>query len=273
MGKEEKGKQVRAEVTEKDSCLSEEGAEREEKVNGLAASGFETAKRLTSEIEDGISDAVCELLYRLARDVPEAQVIVEVGRGKGKSTIWLAKGSEAGNRNNVYSFSSQKESLDHVKASGENMNTEFTASLEKAGVQNALISFYPDHEETARRWKKKIGLLWVNTSGEYEDVKEILLSWERHLSTDAMVVVHGCDQRGTGQVIKEHVGSLGDLMHKQSVDATMVLTFDKCMHYWIINSHEIGLCKYCGRTRNFKRMRSESSQMETWKRGNDRKSN
>ena len=273
MRKEEKGRQARAEVTEKDGCLSEEGAERIEVVSGLAASEFETVKRLTSEIEDGISDAVCELLYRLARDVPEAQVIVEVGRGKGKSTIWLAKGSEAGNRNNVYSFSSQKESLDHVKASGENMNTEFTASLEKAGVQNALISFYPDHEETARRWKKKIGLLWVNTSGEYEDVKEILLSWERHLSTDAMVVVHGCDQRGTGQVIKEHVGSLGDLMHKQSVDATMVLTFDKCMHYWIINSHEIGLCKHCGRTRDFKRMRSESSQTDTRKRVNGRTSN
>ena len=51
------------------------------------ANEVESVRQLTSEIEGCISDAEGELLYRLAKAVPEGQAIVEVGRGKGKSTV------------------------------------------------------------------------------------------------------------------------------------------------------------------------------------------
>jgi hypothetical protein len=37
----------------------------------------------------------------------------------------------------------------------------------------------------------------------------------------------------------------------------MVMKIDECIHHWIIDANEIGVCRYCGRTRNFKRLRRE----------------
>jgi len=218
---------------------------------------IEKVRQLTSKNEGCISDAEGELLYKLAKDMPDGQVIVEIGRGKGKSTVWLAKGSEAGNKVCVYSIASHKEGADHIKADRENTNTEFIAK--RAGVQGIVNSSYTDSEEAPRRWKEKVGLLCINTSREYEDVKKVFLDWERRLSPNARVVVHSCDQPGPARVIKEYLGNLGDFTFEQSVGATTVVAVDKCGHHWIIDSNEIGICKYCGRTRNFKRMGREAT--------------
>ena len=233
-------------------------------MTGLAADEVETVKRLTSQIEDNISDDVCELLYRLARDVPEGQAIVEIGRGKGKSTVWLVKGSEAGKKNKVFSFASQKESPDPV-------NADFTTNSVGAGIQDTTVSRHEAAEGAARRWKGNIGLLWVNTSHEYEDIKRVIITWQRHLSPNARVAIHGCDQPATGRVIRESAGSLGDFTYEQSVDSTTVLAIDGCTHYWMINSDEIGICKYCGRKRNFKRLMRETLETENRRRQVGRK--
>ncbi len=229
------------------------------------ANEVESVRQLTSEIEGCISDAEGELLYRLAKDVPEGQAIVEVGREKGKSTIWLAKGSEAGEKNKVYSIASHKGSADHIKVDEENMHTEFIANLTKSRVQDTVVALHETSEEAARRWEEKIGLLWINTSREYEDVKKVILSWQRHLYLNAIVAVHGCNQPEPSQAVKECLGDLGYFTFEQSVDTTMVVTVDKCIHYWIIDSLEIGICKYCGRKRNF-RLSREATESETEKR-------
>ena len=225
------------------------------------ANEVESVRRLTSEIEGCISDAEGELLYRLAKDVPAGQAIVEVGGGKGKSAVWLAKGSEAGEQNRVYSIASHEGSPDHVKVDEENMHTESIANLAKARVQDTVVSLY--EASAARRWKGKIGLLWINTSHEYEDVKRVILLWQRHLSPDARIAIHGCDSSGPSRVVKECLGNLGYFTFEQSVDTTMVVMVDKCVHYWTIHSDEIGICRYCGRKRNFRGLRREDTETET----------
>ena len=121
------------------------------------ANETESVRQLTSEIEGCISDAEGELLYRLAKDVPEGQAIVEVGRGKDKSTVWLAKGSEAGEKNKVYSIVSHKGSPDHVKVDEENMHTEFIAKLTKARVQDTVVSLHEASEEALRHAFERFG--------------------------------------------------------------------------------------------------------------------
>jgi hypothetical protein len=230
------------------------------------ANEVESVRQLTSEIEGCISDAEGELLYRLAKDVPEGQAIVEVGRGKDKSTVWLAKGSEAGEKNKVYSIALHEGSPNHIKVDEENMQTEFIANLTKAMVQDTVVSLHETSEEAVRRWKRKIGLLWINTSHEYEDVKKVILSWRSHLYPNAIVAVHGCNKPGPSQAVKECLGNLGYFTFAQSVDTTMVVTVDKCIHYWIIDSHEIGICRYCGRKRNFRSLRTEDAKTKTKRR-------
>ena len=178
--------------------------------------------------------------------------------------MWLVKGSEAGKKNKVFSFASQKESSDSV-------NADFNTNLAGAGIQDTLVSRHEAAEDAARRWKGNIGLLWINTSYEYEDIKRVIITWQRHLSPDARVAIQGCDQPGAGRVIRESIGSLGDFTYEQSVDTTTVLTIDACTHYWIINSDEIGICKYCGRKRNFNRLMRETLEPETGRRQAGRK--
>jgi len=187
---------------------------------------------------------------------PEGQVIVELGRGKGRSTVWLVKGSEAGKKNKVFSFASQKESSDSV-------NADFNTNLAGAGIQDTLVSRHEAAEDAARRWKGNVGLLWVNTSLDYEDIKRVMINWQHHLSPNARVAIHDCDQPGTDRVIRESIGSLGNFTFEQTVDTTMVLTIDGCTHYWKINSDEIGVCKCCGRKRNFKRLTREATETGT----------
>lgn len=232
----------------------------------LAASEIEIVRRLTNQLEDGISDAVCELLYRLARDVPEGQTIVEISSGKGKSTVWLAKGSETGHKNVVYTIVSYKGSQAHINEDEENTDKEFIATLARAGVQDTVISLNEASDEATRRWKNKIGLLWINIPHEYEDIKRVIITWQRHLSPNARVAIHGCDQPGIDRFIIESTGSLGDFTFEEIVDTTTVLMIDQCVHYWIIDSDEIGICKHCGRKRNFKRLARQNLETETRRR-------
>lgn len=205
---------------------------------------------LKSQIEDEISDAVCQMLYAQAKDVPKGQVIVALSRVKGKATECLIKGSEAGNKNKVFSFVSDRESAD------------FAINPDRHGNQDILVLRHEADEDAARRCKDEIGLLWVNASNDYEDLKRILRRWVSHLSPNARVVMNNCDQPGPKRVITEYLGNLGDFQYEQAVDNTMVFTIDQCAHHWIIDSEQMGVCKYCGRKRNFKRLMREATEAE-----------
>jgi hypothetical protein len=217
----------------------------------VTAGEAEIVKCATAPNEDGISDAVCELLYRLAGDVPEGEVIVEVGRRNEKSTFWLVKGSEAGKKIKVFSFPMKIDSLEAV-------DTDLAINLNRVEIQDLLALQHQAAEDTAWRWRENIGLLWINRSLDYEDIKRVMINWQHHLSPNARIAIHGCDQPEIGRIVREITGSLGDFTQERTVDNTMVLMIDRCVHYWVINSDEIGTCRHCGRTRNFKRMRREA---------------
>ena len=216
----------------------------------------------TSGIDDRLSDVEGELLYKLAKDVPSGQVIVEIGGSKGKSTVCLAKGTEAGQRNKVYSIGAQSASNDRADKDRGDARAKFLNNLTEAGVQDTVVAVATASEEAALRWRDKVGLLWVNASREYEDVKHIILSWGHNLSPRASLAFHGCDQPGPARVVKEHLGDFGNFIFLGSVDTTIVVAIDKCIHYWVIDSQETGICKCCGRKRNFKRISREASNME-----------
>jgi hypothetical protein len=186
----------------------------------------------------GVSDSEGELLYTLAKGVPLGQVIVALNSSEDEAAAWLARGANEATGNNVHSVNIR----------------------------------YADYETMSRRCKEKVGLLWYNASCEYEDVRKALLSWQRHLSAEAMVVLQGYQRLGVVRVIREYIGSYGNFVFIDSVGTIAVLAVDRCVHYWVIDRNEFGICKYCGRKRDFGRMSSEWSQTETQKRVNGRKS-
>lgn len=186
---------------------------------------------------DRLSLAECEMLSTLARGVPAGQVIVALSSGEDEAATWLYRGADEATGGKVHSL---------------NMRDG-------------------DYEPTSLRCKEKVGLWWYNASCEYEDVKEALLSWQGHLSPEARVVLCGDDQPGIARVIRECIGSYGNFVMVDSVGTVAVFAVDRCVHYWVLDYKEFGICKYCGRKRDFKRMRNESSRMENKRRVTDRK--
>ncbi len=174
-----------------------------------------------NSIAGTVSGSEGELLSKLARGVPVGQVIVALNSSEDEATTWLARGANEATGNNVH-----------------NVN-----------MREAV------HEPMSWRCKEKVGLLWYNASCEYEDVKKAFLSWQTYLSREARVILRGHEQPGIARVIKEYIGSYGNLVFVDSVGTIAVLAVDRCVHYWVIDCNQFGICKYCGRKRNFKMRR------------------
>ncbi|MCL0091478.1 class I SAM-dependent methyltransferase, partial [Dehalococcoidales bacterium] len=123
------------------------------------------------------------LLYKLAKNLPLGQAIVEIGSWKGKSTVWLAKGAAAGQRNKVYSIDPHQgsEAHIHISESEEDTYPAFLANLTKAGIQDIVVPLITTSQQVARWWRRSIGLLWIDGSHNYEDVKRDLFLWKQYL--------------------------------------------------------------------------------------------
>lgn len=64
----------------------------------------------------------------------------------------------------------------------------------------------------------------------------------------------------------------GELLYKLARDVPDgQVIVDECTHYWIINPEEIGICKLCGRKRNFERLRRVALETENKRRQVGRK--
>lgn len=179
---------------------------------------FDEVKELTGGIGGWLSEPEGEFLYSLAKQVPTAQAIVEIGSWKGKSTIWLAKGAEAGQRNKVYSIDLHSGSEAHVSEGEENTYQELLTNISRAKVEEIVVPLVATSYEVARSWKGKVGLLWIDASHEYEDVKRDFLSWKPHLASAAIVAFHDCDKPGPAEVFDEHVTCSGEFAMLTEVD-------------------------------------------------------
>lgn len=181
--------------------------------------GIEELRELTGGIEGWLSEPEGELLYSLAKQVPAGQAIVEIGSWKGRSTIWLAKGAQSGQRNKVYSIDPHCGSEAHVSEGEENTYQELLTNLAKAKVEEIVIPLVAVSDEVAKSWRGNVGLLWIDASHRYEDVKRDLLSWKPHLASDAIVAFHDCDQPGPARVVNEYVTCSGEFTMLDEADA------------------------------------------------------
>ena len=66
------------------------------------SSGVDKARKLVAEIEGWLTDREVDFLHQTARDCAGDGVILEIRSYKGKSTVCLAKGSQAGSHVHVY---------------------------------------------------------------------------------------------------------------------------------------------------------------------------
>ena len=114
--------------------------------------------RLTQPVDGWLTPIEGEFLYNAAKNCPKGTVIVEIGSWKGKSTIWLGKGSKEGNKVKIHAIDPHTGSLVLKERFGKIWTfDEFKKNIKKAGVDDVVVPLVKTSEAAAKEWKKKVG--------------------------------------------------------------------------------------------------------------------
>lgn len=138
----------------------------------------ESIKEIVKNVDGWLTDNEGKLLYRLAKENSKKGVIVEIGSWKGKSTIWLAKGSKAGDNAKVYAIDPHTGSEEHKKIlHGKSTFEEFKNNIKNADVANVVVPILKTSEEAALNFNKQVGLVFIDGDHSYEAVLLDFITW------------------------------------------------------------------------------------------------
>ncbi len=146
---------------------------------------------LTAGVEGWLTAEEGELLYRLARACTGNGVIVEIGSFKGKSTIWLAKGSLAGVGTSVVAVDPHTGSEEHQHGSASLWTyDEFLANLHRAGVADVVKPVVATSAEAAAYFDQLVELLFIDGDHRYEMVRQDFDLWFPKLIEGGYLLMH-----------------------------------------------------------------------------------
>lgn len=135
--------------------------------------------------------------------------IVEIGSWMGKSTICLAAGSKAGNKNRVIAIDPHKGEFSKGDGIGKKAPTfkKFQANIQAAGVSDIVKPILATSEEAAKKWKKPISLLFIDGLHDYQHTMQDFSFWSPLLAKRGVVAFHDafCGHTGPERVILEHI--------------------------------------------------------------------
>jgi predicted O-methyltransferase YrrM len=146
---------------------------------------------LTASIEGWLTVEEGELLYQLARACNGEGVIVEIGSFKGKSTIWLAKGSLGGAGVRVYAVDPHTGSAEHRQ--GEQpvwTYDEFVTNLLRAGVESVVEPVVATSAEAAAHFDQPVEMLFIDGDHRYEMVRQDFDLWFPKLVEGGCLLMH-----------------------------------------------------------------------------------
>lgn len=148
-------------------------------------------KKLVDKVDGWLGDREGELLYNFAKNCKGNGVIIEIGSWKGKSTIWLGRGSKAGNKLKVYAIDPGTGSSEHKEWYGEVWTfKEFKKNIKNAEVDDIIIPIIKTSEETAKNFDKPVELIFIDGAHEYELVKLDFELWFPKLIDGGIMAFH-----------------------------------------------------------------------------------
>jgi len=164
----------------------------------------------TNQVSGWLAPDEGALLYMAAQSCTGSGAIVEIGAWKGKSTIFLAKGSKAGNNVKVYSIDPHTGASEQ-KAVNANIWTypEFKTNIHALNVDDIITPIVKTSEEAEKEWDLPIELLFIDGAHEYELVKQDFELWYPYVIKKGMVLMHDTNPSislpGPVQVCKEYL--------------------------------------------------------------------
>jgi MMP 1-O-methyltransferase len=143
-------------------------------------SAFESSvKPLIADVPGWLTDDEGEALYELARACTGKGVIVEIGSFKGKSTVCLGLGSQAGASVPIYAVDPHQERF-----------PEFKTNVQRAGIDELVRPVPSLSQPAADDFHEPIELLFVDGAHEYELVLEDFEKWVPKVVDGGWVAFH-----------------------------------------------------------------------------------
>lgn len=153
-------------------------------------------KKVTNEIEGWLSDSEGNFLYQTASNCEAKGVMVEIGSWKGKSTIYIGKGSEAGKRIKVYAIDP------HIDGSYE----EFKKNIENSRLTEVVIPIVKTSEEAAKDFTEPVEFIFIDGDHKYEKVKQDFELWFPKLINGGIIAFHDTvSWPGPRRVVKKYI--------------------------------------------------------------------
>ena len=137
-------------------------------------------KPLIADVPGWLTDEEGEALYELARACTGRGVIVEIGSWKGKSTVCLGLGSQAGASVPVYA----------VDPHADYRFGDFKNNVERAGIQELVRPVASLSQAAADDFDEPIELLFVDGAHEYDLVLEDFEKWVPKVVDGGWVAFH-----------------------------------------------------------------------------------
>ena len=183
----------------------------------------EEARRLADAVEGWLTPEEGRLLYNLAKTCTGQGVIVEIGSWKGKSTIWLGRGSKAGGRVPIYAIDPHTGSAETWQMFGEVWTfDEFLANIQTADVAGLVIPLRQMSEEAARSFDKAVELIFIDGAHEYEMVRLDFELWFPKVIDGGIMAFHDADAPGPRELVEKHVLGSRHFRHGRFVHSILV---------------------------------------------------
>lgn len=148
-------------------------------------------------------EAVC--LYELARKV-RCGCILEIGSYRGRSTVFLGKGSLNGTNMPVFAIdphASFTGVLGGIFGSGD--RTIFYRTMLNNDCSEIVSLINLSSEFFSKQWENPVSLLWIDGDHSYDGVCRDFYCWEPHLLPDALIAFDDAldPNLGPSRLIKE----------------------------------------------------------------------
>ena len=143
---------------------------------------------------------------------------IEIGSWLGGSTIIIAKALKNGK---VFAIDPHKNGMEHNEWKIKDTFNEFTLNIRKAGIADNVIAIRKTSEKALEGWNHKAGLIFIDGSHKYEDVKFDLHNWRNFLTEGGFMLMHD-------------YGTYGDVSRAVSEELVDKLRFVKCVNSMVI---------------------------------------
>ena len=179
--------------------------------------------RLVENVKGWLTPQEGRLLYALARNCTGRGIIVEIGSWKGKSTIWLGKGSKAGKNIPIHAIDPHTGSPETWQMYGPVWTfDEFRSNIHAANLDGLVIPLRQTSEEAARSFEGAVELIFIDGAHEYEMVRLDFELWFPKVVDGGIMAFHDADSPGPRAVVEKCVLKSRHFRHGRFVDSILV---------------------------------------------------